>query len=85
MKFGVARWNIYIPKFLFLNTLESLEVERFGIFYGHLVFFTCAPLVYSMDIWYILTAIWYIQWPFDIFSAVLVCRARKIWQPCYES
>jgi hypothetical protein len=38
--------------------LEGLAMEDYGIFYGHLVYFT---------------AIWYILWPLGTFCGKLVC------------
>jgi hypothetical protein len=42
-------------------------LRTFGLCYGH--------LIYSMVIWYIL-------WPFGIFSSFWYVTPRKIWQPC---
>jgi hypothetical protein len=44
--------------------LEGLAIEDVDIFFGHLVNF--------LAIWYILMAIWFILWSFDIFYGHLV-------------
>jgi hypothetical protein len=65
----VARWFTYKLKLLIL---EGLGMENFAINYVHSEY---------------LKAIWYTLWPFGIFcghwglfSPVLVCFIKKIWQ-----
>jgi hypothetical protein len=77
-------WSPRMPDGIFSNQkyqsgkiLEALGMEKFGIFYGHLIYITAT--------WYILwlldnlVAIWYLFPRFGIYWY------RKIWQPCLRS
>jgi hypothetical protein len=64
-------------------------MEDFGIFYWQCRLFY-GHLVYIVAIWYILwpfgifTAIWYILWLFGIFFPFCYVVPIKIWQPCFR-
>jgi hypothetical protein len=78
---AVFKYGTGLPDGLFSNQksefgyiLVGLGMEKVGIFYDYLEYFT---------------AIWYILWPFGIvcghlvyFSRFGTLRPRKIWQPC---
>jgi hypothetical protein len=47
----VARWYIFKPIIPILANFESLGMENFGTFYGHLEYTHCGHLVYFRAIW----------------------------------